>query len=69
MNVGVGPMKLPEGVTPIEAAQDFTARVHNSVDQAARAHADAVRKTVSDQQRSMLIRAMSTIKELRRRMR
>lgn len=66
-NVGTEPMKLPEGVTPIEAMQDFTARVHNSIDQSARAHADAVRKTVANQQANMLRLALQALREARKR--
>lgn len=67
MNVGMGPAELPEGVTPQEALYDFTKRANNHIDQAARAHADAVRRTVSDQQKTMLQGALRAVAILRRR--
>lgn len=66
-NVGMGPMQLPEGITPMEAMQDFTKRANGQIDSAARAHADAVRKTVSDQQKRMLQTALGMVREMQRR--
>lgn len=67
MNVGEGPMELPEGVTPIEAMQDFTSRAQHSIDQAARAHADAVRATMAGQQKEALRAAINAVREMQRR--
>lgn len=69
MNVGEAPMDLPEGVTPVEAMQDFTKRAQNQIDQAARAHADAVRATVSGQQKDALRAAINAVREMQRRAR
>jgi hypothetical protein len=69
MNVGEGPMELPEGVTPTEAMQDFTKRAQNNIDQAARAHADAVRATVSEQQRAALRQAIAAVHAMQRKAR
>lgn len=66
-NVGLAPADLPEGVTPIEAMQDFTNRVQHSADQAARAHADAVRATMAGQQREALRAAIAAVRDMQRR--